>query len=125
AVAVWGLAVIGTGVSVRLAGGRAWPFLVAAVAMLAVGGAADMASSAFRQSILLSAATDEVRGRLQGVFLVVVVGGPRLADVVHGLAADRIGAAPTIIVGGAAVLVGVLACGALVPGFRSYVPAER
>ena len=34
--------------------------------------------------ILQQAASDELRGRLQGVFTVVVAGGPRLADAVHG-----------------------------------------
>ena len=60
--------------------------LVAALLMLVVGGAADMASSAFRNAMIMTAATDEVRGRLQGVFIVVVAGGPRIADVVHGSA---------------------------------------
>ena len=54
--------------------------------MLVVGGAADMASAAFRTSMLQSAADDAMRGRLQGVFIVVVAGGPRIADVVHGAA---------------------------------------
>ena len=44
-------------------------------AALAFGGAVDMISAAFRQAILLDAATDEMRGRLQGVFIVVVAGG--------------------------------------------------
>jgi hypothetical protein len=50
---------------------------------LAIGGTADMVSSAFRNTILQEAATDDVRGRLQGVFTVVVAGGPRVADAVH------------------------------------------
>lgn len=120
AILVWGFSVIGFGASVGLAGGRALPFLILAVVMLALGGAADMASSAFRQAILQSAATDEVRGRLQGVFLVVVVGGPRLADVLHGLAAGSLGTAWTVIGGGVLVVVGVLVCSALIPGFRRY-----
>ncbi len=66
--------------------------LVAALVMLVVGGAADMASSAFRNAMIMTAATDEVRGRLQGVFIVVVAGGPRIADIVHGAAAAVVGA---------------------------------
>ncbi len=124
AVIVWGLSVVVTGIAVALAGGRATPFLAVAVLALAVGGAADMVSSAFRQSILLSAATDEVRGRLQGVFLVVVVGGPRIADLVHGFAAGALGVAATVIGGGVLVVLGTLACGALVPAFRAYEPAD-
>mgnify|MGYP007116581829 CR=1 FL=1 len=30
-------------------------------------------------------APDQMRGRMQGVFTVVVAGGPRIADLVHGL----------------------------------------
>ena len=55
--------------------------------MLMLGGAADMASAAFRMSMLQSAADDAVRGRLQGVFIVVVAGGPRVADALRGAAA--------------------------------------
>ena len=75
--------------------------------MLVVGGAADMASAAFRTSMLQSAASDAVRGRLQGVFIVVVAGGPRIADVLHGAAASVIGTAWTAALGGLLVLVGL------------------
>ena len=62
-----------------------------ALAFLALGGAADMVSAAFRSTILQQAASDELRGRLQGVFIVVVAGGPRLADAAHGVAAAAVG----------------------------------
>ncbi|MFT3943792.1 MAG: MFS transporter [Ancrocorticia sp.] len=120
AIIVWGFSIIGFGFCVFFARGQAMPFLAIAVVMLAVGGAADMASSAFRQSILQSAATDEVRGRLQGVFLVVVVGGPRLADMLHGFTSAHIGTFWTVTGGGILVVLGVLACAALVPQFRNY-----
>lgn len=119
-VGVWGVSVIGCGAAVSLAGGHALPFLAIAILMLAIGGVADMASSAFRQSILPTAATDEVRGRLQGVFLVVVVGGPRLADMLHGAVGGIIGASWTVIGGGILVVVGVVLCALIVPQFRHY-----
>ncbi|MEH3034771.1 MAG: MFS transporter, partial [Aeromicrobium erythreum] len=53
------------------------------VAFLAGSGAADMVSAAYRSTILQTAAPDEMRGRMQGVFIVVVAGGPpsgRLRD---------------------------------------------
>jgi 3-hydroxyacyl-CoA dehydrogenase len=66
---VWGLAMVGFGVAVGVADhlpdAAAW-MLGASVVMLIVGGAADMASAAFRQSILQASAADEVRGRIQG-----------------------------------------------------------
>ena len=71
----------GFGGAVGLAPHAQQAMLVVAVLMLVVGGAADMASAAFRTSMLQSAASDAVRGRLQGVFIVVVAGGPRIADV--------------------------------------------
>ncbi len=120
AVGVWGIAVVGCGIAVGAANGRALPFLAIAIVFLAIGGAADMASSAFRQSILQSAATDEVRGRLQGVFLVVVVGGPRLADMLHGAVSGSIGAAWTVFGGGLLVIAGVALCALAVPQFRNY-----
>ena len=63
-----------------------------AVLFLAVAGAGDLVSSVYRSSMLQTVATDEMRGRMQGVFIVVVAGGPRLADMWHGpAAADRTG----------------------------------
>ena len=91
---LWGAAIIGFGVAVGLAGefsSLRHTLLVVAVLMLVLGGAADMASSAFRNSMLQAAASDEVRGRLQGIFIVVVAGGPRIADVAHGAAAASVG----------------------------------
>ena len=58
-----------------------------AAVMLAGSGAADNVSSIFRQTILQSAVPDNMRGRLQGVFTVVVTGGPRIGDIYVGLIA--------------------------------------
>ena len=54
--------------------------LAAAALSLAAAGASDMVSAVFRTAILQAAAPDEMRGRLGGVFIVVVAGGPRLGD---------------------------------------------
>jgi hypothetical protein len=94
--------------------------LAVAVLMLVVGGAADMASAAFRQSMLQSAAADAVRGRLQGVFIVVVAGGPRIADVAHGGVAAVAGTAVTAAAGGVLVVVLVLVAALAVPVFVRY-----
>jgi MFS family permease len=126
-VTVWGLAMIGFGVAVLFADHWRWPMLVAAVLMLVVGGAADMASAAFRTSMLQSAASDAVRGRLQGVFTVVVVGGPRIADVAHGAAAASIGAAATAAGGGLLVVIATVLAAVAFPAFVRYrvVAASR
>lgn len=120
AILVWGLAVVGFGVAAGFAGGRTGVLLWVAVACLAVGGAADMVSSALRNTILLQAASDELRGRLQGVYLVVVAGGPRIADALHGAAAASLGTAVAAAGGGVLVVVGVLIAVLVVPAFIRY-----
>ena len=101
AIVVWGVAMVGFGVAGGLAHGRAGTLLWIALAFLAIGGAADMVSAAFRSTILQQAASDELRGRLQGVFTVVVAGGPRLADAAHGGAAAAVGTTVAAAGGGA------------------------
>jgi MFS family permease len=117
---LWGAAIVGFGVAVALADRWQEPMLVAAVLMLVLGGAADMASSAFRNSMLMTAATDAVRGRLQGVFIVVVAGGPRIADVVHGASAAAVGTAAAAAGGGVLVIVGTVVAALAVPSFVRY-----
>ena len=117
---VWGVAMTGFGVAVLLADRWQLPMLVTALAMLVIGGAADMASSAFRNAMIMTAATDDVRGRLQGVFIVVVAGGPRIADVVHGAAAAAVGAGAAAAGGGVLVVVGTVVAALAVPSFVRY-----
>jgi MFS family permease len=126
-VIVWGLAMVGFGGAVALADTWRLPMLGLAVLMLVIGGAADMASAAFRTSMLQSAASDDVRGRLQGVFTVVVVGGPRIADVAHGAVAVSIGAAATAAGGGVLVVIGTVLATVAFPAFVRYrvVAASR
>ncbi len=123
AIIVWGLAMVGFGVAVGVAGASdslRHTMLVVAVLMLVVGGAADISSSAFRTSMLQAAASDAIRGRLQGIFIVVVAGGPRVADVAHGAAAAGVGTAAASAGGGVLVVVGVVAAAVIVPSFVRY-----
>jgi len=120
AIVIWGLAMVGFGVAGGLAHGRSGILLWAALAFLALGGAADMVSAAFRSTILQQAASDELRGRLQGLFTVVVAGGPRLADTLHGTSAALIGTAATAAGGGVLVVVAVVIAALLVPAFVRY-----
>jgi MFS family permease len=119
-IVVWGVAMVGFGVASGLAGGHAGVFLWIALMFLAIGGAADMVSSAFRSTILQQAASDELRGRLQGVFTVVVAGGPRLADAVHGAAAAAVGTTMAAAGGGGLAVVGVVIATLAVPAFVRY-----
>lgn len=60
------------------------PMLLLATLALVGTGAADQVSAIFRSTMLLTAVPDEMRGRLQGVFIVVVTGGPRVGDMFAG-----------------------------------------
>ncbi len=110
-IVAWGLAVAGFGLS-----GNLW----LGVVFLAVAGVADMVSMVFRGAILLSAATDEMRGRMQGVFTVVVAGGPRLADVLHGSAGSAFGAGAAVAGGGFLVVLAMLTLAVAAPALRRY-----
>lgn len=120
AIVVWGLSMVGFGLASGWAHGRAGVMLWVALVFLAAGGAADMVSAAFRQTILQQAASDELVGRLQGVFAVVVGGGPRLADTVHGAAAAAIGTTAAAAGGGALVVIGVVIAALAAPAFVRY-----
>jgi MFS family permease len=78
------------------------------VAFLAMSGAADMVSSAYRTTMLQVAAPDSLRGRLQGVFIVVVAGGPRTGDFLAGSLASATSERFALIAGGCACVLGVL-----------------
>jgi len=111
-------AVVAWGVSVTLFGltDRLWLGLL----LLAAAGASDMVSAVFRTAILQAAAPDEMRGRLGGVFIVVVAGGPRLGDGRAGAAASLVGLQGAVVAGGLACVGLTLAIAAVVPRFRTY-----
>ncbi|MEU2687046.1 MFS transporter [Streptomyces hygroscopicus] len=113
AVVAWGVAITGFGLS---------PSLWWAVAFLALAGVADMVSMVYRGTILQSAATDDMRGRMQGVFTVVVAGGPRVADLLHGTAGSLLGPRAAVTAGGLLVAATTLGLAVAVPAFRRYTP---
>lgn len=125
AVICWAAAIISFGVVVALAPGAApdqgahwilWP----AVACLVAAGAADAVSAVFRTTILQAATPDHLRGRLQGVFVVVVAGGPYGGDLVLGTSAALTSEAVAAIAGGLACIAVVLALAARQPRFARY-----
>jgi Transmembrane secretion effector len=111
AVVVYGAAVGSVGLTDTL-----WVGLLG----LALSGAADMVSSAFRSTMLQAAVPDAMRGRLQGVFTVVVSGGPRAGDVLVGSAAALFGEQHALVLGGAACIAGVVLAALTQPGFLAY-----
>ena len=99
AIMAFGAFMLGLGILVLVTGERAGgsvtdslddaniPALVVASLLLAGAGASDQVSAVFRTTMLQSAAPDNMRGRVQGVFIIVVTGGPRLGDAYGGLVA--------------------------------------
>jgi MFS family permease len=117
------IAIMGWGAAVAFSGlvGQLW----LCVALLAVAGGADLVSAVYRQTILQTYAPDEMRGRMQGVFIAVVAGGPRLGDQRAGTMADL--TTPTIswVGGGIACLVVVAVAGFFVRPFWRYDAREK
>lgn len=114
-VAVWGLAIL------------AFAFtqdLLVALTCLAIAGAADLVSASLRMTMLQVLTPDEMRGRMQGVFMVVVAGGPRLGDVRVGTMAAMLG--PTLALASGGVLI-VLLMVVIAVSFTTlwrYTPAD-
>lgn len=111
AVGCWGAAVAVFGLTRQL-----WLGLL----FLALAGAADTISMVFRNTMLQAAVPDELRGRLQGVFIVVVAGGPRLGDFLAGSAADLTSPGLAVTGGGVACLGAVTLLALRWPGFARY-----
>ena len=111
AIIVWGAAIAAFGLV------RSLPI---ALLLLAIAGAADNVSAIFRATILQAATPDEYRGRLQGVFTVVVAGGPRLGDVEAGAVAAAFGEAASVVSGGLICIALAAGLARAVPSFWSY-----
>lgn len=112
------MAIVGWGICVMVSGLAHALWL--AVLMLALAGAADLVSSVYRQTILQTYAPDQMRGRMQGVFVVVVTGGPRLGDLRAGATASVSGLTASWVGGGLLCAAGVLLAGVLVRPFWRY-----
>ncbi|GAB2612982.1 MFS transporter [Paractinoplanes abujensis] len=113
AVVAWGIAIGFSGLAHSL-----WLMVL----LLAVGGAADLVSAVYRQSILQVYAPDRLRGRLQGVFTVVVAGGPRLGDLRAGATADLTSPAASWAGGGFAAAGLAVVLAAAFPALLRYRP---
>ncbi|MGN9781290.1 MFS transporter [Nonomuraea sp. ZG12] len=116
AVAMWSAAIAVAGLSHTL-----W----LTVPLLVLAGGADLVSAVYRQTILQTYVPDHMRGRMQGVYTVVVAGGPGLGDLRAGVMATTMGL--TIAWSGAAILglVIVLVSAIAVRPFWRYEEAGR
>jgi MFS family permease len=112
AVAIWGGAIAAFG----LVGNH----LLLALVLLAVAGAADVISAVFRGTILQLAVPDALRGRLNGIHILVVTGGPRIGDFEAGIVGAAFTPMISVVSGGVACVVGVGILALLVPAFARY-----
>jgi predicted MFS family arabinose efflux permease len=111
AVLVWGLAIAGFGVA---------HWLPLALVLLAIAGWADVLSAVFRNTIIQFAGPTGMRGRLMGVQMAVVAGGPRLGDLEAGAVATAFGDTTSVVSGGLACVAGAFLIAWALPGFARY-----
>jgi MFS family permease len=116
AAAVWGLAIIGFGVI---------PGLTAALAFLALAGAADAMSGLFRSVIWNQTIPDSLRGRLASIELLSYSIGPTLGNFEAGVVASAFSVRTSIISGGVLCVIGCVLCAVALPAFRGYDSRRR
>jgi MFS family permease len=115
AVAIWGLGITAFGLVDSL-----WLALL----FLSVAGGADVISAVFRNTILQLSVPDALRGRLSGIHILVVTGGPRLGDLEAGVVASAFSPTFSVVSGGLLCVAGTAAVAILVPAFRRYHAGE-
>jgi MFS family permease len=94
--------------------------LVIAVIVLAVSGAADNVSAIYRSTMMQAAVPDSIRGRLQGIFTVVVAGGPRIGALYAGTLATFTSLWFPPLLGGFVIMGLVAYLVSRSPRFRAY-----
>ena len=117
AVALWGAAITGFGLSGQLFG--------LALLFLAFAGAADVISAVFRGAILQLNVPDSLRGRLSAVHIMVVTGGPRVGDFEAGAVAALVSPWFSVVSGGVVCVAGVLVLARLFPELWRYHASTR
>ena len=115
-------AVIAWGIAITCFGLVSW--LPGALALLAVAGWADVISAVFRNTIIQLSVPDALRGRLSGLQIAVVAGGPRVGDLESGVVAAGFGDTVSVVSGGLACIAGAMVLARLLPGFRRQQTAE-
>lgn len=124
AVMGWGASIAAFGLVVVLAGrsgsGGATLWLIPAALCCALAGISDSISAVFRTTILQAATPDHLRGRLQGVFIVVVAGGPRLGDMLAGGGTKILSEGWVLLLGGVLCIVVAWAVARWQSGFLKY-----
>lgn len=97
------------------------PLLIGAAA-LALAGWFDALGSIYRSTIIQLKTPDHMRGRLQGMFIVTVTGGPNLGSGVVGGLAQVVGSSVAAMAGGIVCIVAIGGFTLLVPALWRYIP---
>jgi hypothetical protein len=92
---------------------------IAVVALVGMG-ASDEISAIFRGTMLLMATPDAMRGRLQGIFTVVVAGGPRVGDLYIGVFATAVALWFPPVLGGILIVALIAVLVRAQRSFRAY-----
>lgn len=111
AAGLWGLAIVGFGLS---------PSLVLALGFLVLAGAADGVSGIFRMTIWNQTIPASLRGRTAAIEMVSYLSGPYLGNVEAGFAARLMGLGPSVVLGGMLCTLGSVAITWALPEFRKY-----
>lgn len=110
AIAVFGLATIGFGLSTNI---------LLSLACLFVVGAADMVSVFVRQTLVQGETPDAMRGRVSAVNTVFIGASNELGEFESGTLAALTGAVPAVVIGGVATLAVAALWGRLFPALAS------
>lgn len=108
---MWGVAIIGFGLSTNL-----WWALL----FLAFAGAFDGISGIFRSTLWNESIPTHYRGRLAGIEMISYLSGPKLGDTESGLVAAALGITFSVVSGGVLCIVGVGLCCVFMPKFWKY-----
>lgn len=116
AVAVWGLAIALFGVLDERT-------FALALVLLAIANGADAVSSIFRGTILQTVVPDALRGRLNAINIMFVLGGPQLGQFESGAVAALWSPVGSVVSGGVVCVASMFAIAAWIPEivrFRSH-----
>ncbi|NUQ21453.1 MAG: MFS transporter [Gemmatimonadaceae bacterium] len=92
-----------------------------ALAVLPIVGAGFMIEMASTNTVLQTIVTEELRGRVMAFYTMAFLGTAPLGSLLAGVVAERIGASPTILLGGIACVAGALWLALRLPRLREEV----
>jgi MFS family permease len=115
AVTIYGLAIVGVGLSTNA---------ILAMVFLAISGAADMISTVIRQTLRQLLTPNALRGRVTAATGMFFISGPQLGELEAGFVADLTSVSTSIASGGVACLLVVALIAIKVPTLRTFRKAE-